>query len=59
MEEICPGLWGKGPAALILRPTCLSGDVLGGCRGVGLGAMAPLYTWWHCLAHWGQSVLVD
>lgn len=35
MEEICLGLLGKEPAALILRPTCLSGDVPGGCRGGG------------------------
>lgn len=34
---VCAGLLEEGPAALILRWTCPSGDASAGCREVELG----------------------
>ena len=59
VEGIFTGLLVEGPVALVLRPTCPTGDVPGGCRWAELGVTALFSTSQHCLAHWSQSVQVN
>ena len=44
MRGVCVGLLVEGPAALILRWNCRSGDAPVGQRGPGFGVVVPFST---------------